>query len=534
MKKYYGPIVMGLAALTLGAAATQTSVKADKEASSTDTKTTPTDLTKAPLVLKTNSKVIPEVTLTVDISKATPNADMTITFEPDKSFSDQKLVDGQEITAHVSADGQSVSTNDILKFEQSGTDEPDTPTDKPTVKVTAPTNGVIAATGEKIQLDPQDFTLHLGKGDLAFFDAGNNYQFYNNKDKTSTHSIEVTTDKDGKVIVPADYLDKDGNVTLVDDISVKSLKDDIADAKNITKSYTSPNNQKDLDEINANLAKDLDAVKFPADGTTPSSVELHQIKKDIQDIIEKYTTTIHLGDNTAQGNVPIIKSGNVTFPLLNNEYLAVSFDKDGKMNSITVTDKNGKSIKTNTKIQAWAGTLNTPKPDDSDLIVNHNEKLSNNNGGGHINNNNNHVTTPDNNAKPEQSKSIVSHPTTFYVLPNNMVRLYSENGTLLDSRALGGNSSWHADKLLILNGVSYLRVATGEFAKLNDGLEVTPLSQSVITANESRLYTATGELVGNRALGKNTAWRTDKSAIINGQKMYRVATNEWLRAVDVK
>ena len=76
-------------------------------------------------------------------------------------------------------------------------------------------------------------------------------------------------------------------------------------------------------------------------------------------------------------------------------------------------------------------------------------------------------------------------------------------------------------------------MATNEWAKLADGLEVTPLNQNVFTKNDARLYQANGQKVTNRALAKNTAWRTDKSATINGQTMYRVATNEWVSANDL-
>lgn len=155
-----------------------------------------------------------------------------------------------------------------------------------------------------------------------------------------------------------------------------------------------------------------------------------------------------------------------------------------------------------------------------------------------INNNNNSSSTtkpttkPE--TKPEHTKTINAHHATFYALPNTITNLYDEDGQILKNRALGGNSSWIADKLMTLDGVNYLRVATDEWVKQNDGLEVTPLSHNVYTKNEARLYTASGSLVQDRALAKNTAWVTDKSAKINGQTMYRVATNEWVRAADLK
>jgi len=48
----------------------------------------------------------------------------------------------------------------------------------------------------------------------------------------------------------------------------------------------------------------------------------------------------------------------------------------------------------------------------------------------------------------------------------------------------------------------------------------------------ARLYTANGSLVNNRALGANTPWLIGKTANINGETMYQVSTNEYLKASD--
>lgn len=48
----------------------------------------------------------------------------------------------------------------------------------------------------------------------------------------------------------------------------------------------------------------------------------------------------------------------------------------------------------------------------------------------------------------------------------------------------------------------------------------------------SSLYRANGSIISNRALGPNTPWRVGKIATINGETMYQVSTNEYLRAKD--
>lgn len=135
--------------------------------------------------------------------------------------------------------------------------------------------------------------------------------------------------------------------------------------------------------------------------------------------------------------------------------------------------------------------------------------------------------------KPSDNKSIVSHKTTYVTTPEHDVYLYHENGSQVKGRALGKNTAWLADKLMTLNGEKYLRVATDEWAKLSDGLEVESMETNIVTSRLASLYTSTGKLVKNRALDANTAWKTDRAAKINGQTMYRVASNEWVSANDI-
>ena len=61
--------------------------------------------------------------------------------------------------------------------------------------------------------------------------------------------------------------------------------------------------------------------------------------------------------------------------------------------------------------------------------------------------------------------------------------------------------------------------------------------EGVVTTNSGsykRLYTLEGKMITNRALSTNSQWYTDQDAIVKGEKMYRVATNEWVKASDVK
>ncbi|MFC6176493.1 SLAP domain-containing protein [Companilactobacillus huachuanensis] len=117
---------------------------------------------------------------------------------------------------------------------------------------------------------------------------------------------------------------------------------------------------------------------------------------------------------------------------------------------------------------------------------------------------------------------------------NGYIKIYNEKGKLNNDVVLSEGSSWIIDKSLTINGAEYYRVATNEYVKASDVYKYTPL-QTVATTNSENLtpvYNSRGQVIIDRALDTNTPWYTDRSATIKGQKMYRVATDEWIRASD--
>lgn len=117
---------------------------------------------------------------------------------------------------------------------------------------------------------------------------------------------------------------------------------------------------------------------------------------------------------------------------------------------------------------------------------------------------------------------------------NGYIKIYDEKGKLNNDVVLSEGSSWIIDKSLTINGAEYYRVATNEYVKASDVYKYTPL-QTVATTNGKNLtpvYNSRGQVIIDRALDTNTPWYTDRSATIKGQKMYRVATDEWIKASD--
>ncbi|WP_125565969.1 SLAP domain-containing protein [Companilactobacillus insicii] len=144
--------------------------------------------------------------------------------------------------------------------------------------------------------------------------------------------------------------------------------------------------------------------------------------------------------------------------------------------------------------------------------------------------------------KDNPNKSIEVAPNssdfmgTLTTYPNSgYTDLYSSKGKLLDDVVLSSNSNWITDKKIYVDGVKYYRVATNEYVKASDSYLYTPMSKIAQTNGKAhtKVYDSKGTLVNDRALATNSAWKVDKAARINGHKMYRVATNEWVMASDV-
>lgn len=94
------------------------------------------------------------------------------------------------------------------------------------------------------------------------------------------------------------------------------------------------------------------------------------------------------------------------------------------------------------------------------------------------------------------------------------------------NRALQAGSDWYSDRYAYFDGAKYYRVATNEWVKVDDVFEYTPIDH-VVTTTGNEILNELGENVGT--LDAGISLKTDKIAVINGDKMYRVATNEWIK-----
>ena len=118
--------------------------------------------------------------------------------------------------------------------------------------------------------------------------------------------------------------------------------------------------------------------------------------------------------------------------------------------------------------------------------------------------------------------------------------IVDQNGNPSDGNIkawLDNDDKLHIDSKYLVNvgGADYLRVVkNGEVAHISNSNKWISKVQDIYTNNHiSFLYRLDGTRISDRALGPNSAWYSDRYATINGQTMYRVATDEWVRAADV-
>lgn len=129
----------------------------------------------------------------------------------------------------------------------------------------------------------------------------------------------------------------------------------------------------------------------------------------------------------------------------------------------------------------------------------------------------------------------------IYVYYNNpsYVRTYSDSYKLLvnsqdqaiTNRGLAAGSDWVSDRYAYFNDQKYYRVATNEWISASDAFEYQPIDQVVQTTSNAQLFDDKGNVV--RTIS-SLSLKADKIATINGTKMYRVATNEWLPITDIQ
>ena len=148
----------------------------------------------------------------------------------------------------------------------------------------------------------------------------------------------------------------------------------------------------------------------------------------------------------------------------------------------------------------------------------------------------NHVVVPDGVGTIEKKQQTVA---TFSDKPDVEVYALDDNNkmSVVNDRILPHQTNWMSDESITIDGVTYYRVATNEWAKADQVYAYDAGNFFIRTYDDSvkLLYAAEGNIVQNRSLARSSSWMSDRTAyIIDGQKYYRVATNEFIKAEDVE
>lgn len=123
---------------------------------------------------------------------------------------------------------------------------------------------------------------------------------------------------------------------------------------------------------------------------------------------------------------------------------------------------------------------------------------------------------------------------TIKTVQNPGVFAYNSNGNAVSesNNVFINGSKWKAAGTKVINNQEMFEVATNEYVPIKD---TTVGANGVITINYTSGYGVMGyHLNGSPISGSNstfktgTSWATDEAAVINGEVMYRVATDEYI------
>lgn len=129
--------------------------------------------------------------------------------------------------------------------------------------------------------------------------------------------------------------------------------------------------------------------------------------------------------------------------------------------------------------------------------------------------------------KASDVNEFYSAPATIQTHHGTNTTLNTLSGTIVKNRALKANSNWYASGYVMIDGQKYYRVSTNEWIQEDHGVKYEAMS-GVVTANETaQLYSSKGKK-SHRALMRGAKFVTDKIGTVNGETMYRVASDEWV------
>jgi len=124
-----------------------------------------------------------------------------------------------------------------------------------------------------------------------------------------------------------------------------------------------------------------------------------------------------------------------------------------------------------------------------------------------------------------------SNPLDLKTYSDSAKSLVNSTNKDVSDRMLKGDSDWFTDRYTYINDQKYYRVASNEWVNADDVFEYQPIDLVVQPTSNAKLYDDRGNFIKN---SPSYSLKTDKISTINGIKMYRVATNQWLPVTDAE
>ncbi|MFD1417397.1 SLAP domain-containing protein [Companilactobacillus keshanensis] len=246
---------------------------------------------------------------------------------------------------------------------------------------------------------------------------------------------------------------------------------------------------------------DFDVDTSELDTSKVGKYEVTYTAKDNPEITSTADVTVE--NKSGGGNNSGSNTGDVTEI---DEMLLTS----KKTDSITIYDENGNKI--SDKTLDGVTDFTTTKKSDVDGVT--------------------YYQVSDNEwVKESDVSEYFEYSGTVQTNSDSIKKLSNLNGDS-SNRGLAKTSDWQADRYSYINGNKSYRVSTNEWVAADQTLEITPV-RGVLTINsKAQLYRDNGQK-SDRGLAENSTFVTDKTAMINGETMYRVSTNEWVAASQV-
>ncbi|KRK64618.1 hypothetical protein FC72_GL002026 [Companilactobacillus tucceti DSM 20183] len=135
------------------------------------------------------------------------------------------------------------------------------------------------------------------------------------------------------------------------------------------------------------------------------------------------------------------------------------------------------------------------------------------------------------------SAATYYQPITVTVADNSLLATYLTSNSNSSTYTINGSSKTETDNGKV-SGKTITFVRTVTVGSKDDSAWTVKDADGIVTAKSDKqfytLHNDNDELVSNRAISKNSPWRTDKVRTnAAGEKQYRVSTHEWIPESDV-